>query len=95
MSELTRQALLTILDITSPNQNLGNQSRPAMFIGRMDTVGDSLVRPATDKQHCILCRYCFSDVHGDLKCLFLFEMAMFHKIKPSVDCPILKEDNDI
>lgn len=48
------------------------------------------MRPAISKD-CLLCRYCYADVHGELKCLFLFEMMMFHKITPSVNCPKTKD----
>ena len=48
------------------------------------------MRPATHKR-CKFCRYCFSDAHSELQCLFLVEMAIFHKITPHIDCPLVKE----
>ena len=56
-------------------------------------MGDSLVRPAPNRKKCILCRYSASDIYGDLQCIFLFEMAMFHKFQVTVECPMkVKED---
>lgn len=50
------------------------------------------MRPVIDRKKCLLCRYCFSDALNDLHCLFLFEMVMFNKVKPSVNCPIYKDE---
>ena len=47
-----------------------------------------LVRPAPNRQTCILCRYSATDQFDELMCLFLFELAMLNKFQFRFNCPI-------
>lgn len=51
----------------------------------------SLMRPAPDRDKCLLCRYSSTDQYNELVCIFLLEMYLMHKIVPYVECPVVKD----
>lgn len=48
------------------------------------------MRPITEER-CKTCRYCFTDTYNDFHCLFLFELAVIHKVVPTQKCPLIKD----
>ena len=73
-------------------QNLNPYGRIiiATFSGVIVEVS-SLMRPAPDRDKCLLCRYSGTDQYNELVCIFLLEMYLMHKIVPYVECPVVKD----
>ena len=52
---------------------------------------DNLMKPAPNRERCLLCRYSCTNQFNELVCIFLVEMYITHRIIPHVDCPLAKE----